>query len=151
MRRRLTGLAAIVVVVVAALWIVGRVEGVGPFSPQHWVNVRTGTVAGLGYEDRHRPFESSDGCGAGSYTSSISWQRGWYLQAYTGPNEMTGGYSADATLPQDAAFTGWQRSDRQLWVSLLESLDPGVYRDLYVVDKGSRNVERWPLATWGCQ
>jgi hypothetical protein len=149
--RRLVAVPVVLIVLVGALWFVGRTRGIGPFSPEHWVNVKTGAVAGIRYTNRHQPFELSDGCGGGTYTSSISWLRGWYLQGYTGPNGVTAPYEADAALPSDAVFSGWQRSDRQLWIAPSELTEPGTYRSLYVVHTGPpKTVERWPRAEFGC-
>ena len=114
-----------------------------------WTNSRTGTTGGPDYVDDSIPFENDTGCGSDESASSISWQRGWYLQAWTGPRNMvTGRYLASTELPQDAVFTGWERPGERLWFAPSDRTRPGEYRFLYV--ERPDTVERWPRATFGC-
>jgi hypothetical protein len=148
-RKLLSVLAVVLVTALAALWFIGRSRGIGPFSPDHWKNVKTGQVASIRYEDSSVPYEHSHGCAEGSYSSSISWQKGWYLQGYSG--STVAAYQNDVPLPHSAVFGGWQRRDRQLWVDPADRVRGGVYRFLYIVHMNAPDrAERWPLAIFGC-
>ena len=147
------------VVVGAALFIVlGRTSvGWGPRLGGNWskgdgpawTNERTGATAGPDYDSKYTPFERSQGCGDESYTSSLSYLNGWYVQSWTGPRNMvTGRYLASTTLPNNATFTGWSRPDERLWFSPSDQTRPGEFEFLYV-QRGD-HVERWPRATFGC-
>jgi hypothetical protein len=66
----------------------------------------------------------------------------WYVRDATGelPDHLRGEFDPDATLPNDATFTGWTRGGRQLW------LGPD-NEAAYLVDIDDPHViERWPAA-----
>jgi hypothetical protein len=151
-RRTIIFLAATPLAVVAILWILGRADYVGPFASERWTNVKTGIVADPRNYSTSEPFESDGGCASDTYDSSISWRRGWYLRAYTGPSDsMLGTYEVGVPLPPGAVFTGWQRGDRQLWVDPGDRGPDGTHRYLYFVRSGTpARAERWPQARFGC-
>jgi hypothetical protein len=132
----------------------GSIAG-GPEIPvQHpvgstWTNVRTGRSGGPDYVASEIPFESTGGCGGDTFAHSISWRHGWYLQAPSGPRGgYEGRYLRDVSLPDRAAFTGWQHDGEQLWIVATDKTGPGEYKYLYVVTPHA--AERWPRATFGC-
>lgn len=120
-------------------------HGVGP----PWTNAETGQSGGPDYVTMEIPFESAGGCGGDSFTLSISWLHGWYLQDPTGPRgSYAGSYLGDTSLPDQAKFTGWEREGERLWVVPTDKTGPGEYQYLYVQMPDA--VERWPRATFGC-
>jgi len=126
--------------------LLGWVAHAGPFAPEPWRNVKSGAVAGPGYDGLWAPYESSDCIGF-----SISWRRAAYVPRPAKPEaEYSGTYVATATLPSTAVFTGWERGDKRLWINPTEEMAPGTYRYLYVVSASDHHVERWPRAMFGC-
>jgi len=114
-----------------------------------WYNEQTGETAGPDWVDHTVPFESTNGCGSENYTSSISYQHGWYVQEWSGPpSYVDGRYLPSTTLPKPARFTGWSRPDERLWVNPADEVRPGQWRFLYV--ERADHVERWPQANFGC-
>ena len=66
----------------------------------------------------------------------------WYVRDATRefPDYLRGEFDPDATLPNDATFTGWSRGGSRLW------LGPD-RQAAYLVDGGDPHVvERWPAA-----
>jgi hypothetical protein len=114
-----------------------------------WTNERTGETAGPDWVDHTVPFENTDGCGSENYASSISYQRGWYVQEWTGPRSyVVGEYLGATTLPKAAVFTGWSRPNERLWVNPADHIRSGQWKFLYV--ERADHIERWPGANFGC-
>lgn len=129
----------------SAVWFVDTVARASGPTIERWTNVATGEVANL---DVSGPYESRSNCTTPEATDSIFWNGWLYVQAWTGDAQrVIGPFRADATLPGDASFTGWQRGDRQLWTG---PDDPafGAASYIYLVQPG--RVERWPRAGFTC-
>lgn len=129
----------------SAVWFVDTVARASGPTIERWTNVTTDEVAGL---DVSGPYESRSNCTSLEATDSIFWNGWLYVQGWTGDaRRVTGPFQADATLPGDASFTGWQRGDRQLWAG---PDDPafGAASYIYLVQPG--RVEGWPRAGFTC-
>ena len=129
--------------------VVGRPDipaqyAVGP----PWTNAKTRQSGGPDYVTMEIPFESTGGCGGDTFTRSISWLQGRYLQNPTLRGGHDGSYLGATSLPDQAVFTGWEREGERLWIVRSDKAGPGEYRYLYV--EKPEAVERWPRATFGC-